>query len=99
MRSSTRTILAGALGVFVGFGTDFVSYLQGIQDKGGTFSEINSITVASIVLSSLISGAGALMLLLADPPEGKRLVNGPKKPASTLIDGKEYDVVDLGASK
>ena len=95
MKSTTRTVLAGALGVFVGFGTDLVSYLQGIDDQGGAFSDINSITVASIVLTSLVSGAGALMLLLADPPEGKRLVNQTRKPDAL----DETDIIDLGAVK
>lgn len=74
MRSQTRTILAGALGYLVGFGTDLVSYLTGIRDQGGTWSDVDGISIATIVVSGLVSAGGALMLLLAKPPETGTLV-------------------------
>jgi hypothetical protein len=99
MRSLNRTILVGSLSLFYSFGSDFLAYLTGVRDQGGTWSDFDGISVAVMLLKAVLGSVAALMLLLAKPPDG-----GVILPPSALVKAQvpqvpHYDLGDSKASK
>lgn len=79
------------------FGASAVLYLQGIKDRGGSFSDIDPISVTIGILLALGAVRNGVTLLKTPPPEESVTL-----PASTTqAQGGDYpdDIIDLGTRK
>ncbi len=63
-----KKILAGAIGYLGTFLTSSTTYLTGIRDQGGTWRDVDGISVALFALLAIGGGVGALGALLTKSP-------------------------------
>lgn len=90
-----KKIMVGAIGYIGVFLTSVTTYLTGIRDQGGTWQDVDGVSIGLFALLAISGGVSALGALLAKSPNEDTAVQNNE--LETLFSEKDYN--DNSATK